>query len=82
MWITGIRNNTFYKIKERPLDPRWSQQDLQVLLGLCANGLTLGWTEDRAFQVAEAIVMRSKYDLTWSHHSLSEDMDVLTNGYS
>jgi hypothetical protein len=77
MWITGIRNNTFYKIQERPLDPRWSQQDLQVLLGLCANGLTLGWTEDRAFQVAEAIVMRSKYGLTWSHHSLSKDMDLL-----
>ena len=73
-----MRNGSFYKIQKRPLDPRWSQEDLQVLLGWCANGLTLGWTEDRAFQVAEAIVIRSKnYGLTWSQHSLNQDMDLL-----
>jgi hypothetical protein len=78
MWITGMRNGIFYKIEKRPLDPRWSKQDLQVLLGWCANGLSMGWTEDRAFQVAEAIVMRSKNNgLTWSQHSLNNDIKYL-----
>ena len=72
-----MRNGSFYKIQKRPLDPRWSQKDLQVLLGWCANGLSLGWTEDRAFQVAEAIVMKSKYTLTWSHDSLNNDIKLL-----
>lgn len=78
MWITGMRNGIFYKVEKRPLDPRWSKQDLQVLLGWCANGMNQGWTEDRAFQVAEAIVMRSKnYGLTWPHDSLNKDIRYL-----
>jgi hypothetical protein len=73
-----MRNGIFYKIAKRPLDPRWSQKDLHILLGWCANGLSIGWTEDRAFQVAEAIVMRSKnHGLTWSHHSLNKDIRYL-----
>jgi hypothetical protein len=78
MWVTGMRNDSIYKIRKRPLDPRWSNQDLQVLLGWCANGLSIGWTEDRAFQVAEAIVMRSKnVGLSWSHHKLNDDIAYL-----
>jgi hypothetical protein len=77
MWVTGMRNGSFYSITKRPLDPRWSQEDLQVLLGWCANGLSLGWTEDRAFQAAEGIVMKSKYNLTWPHDSLNRDMEFL-----
>ena len=79
MWITGLRNGSFYKISKRPLDPRWSEKDTQVMLGLCANALSLGWTEDRAVRVAEAIVMRSKYNLTWSQDSLNRDMDFLVS---
>ena len=81
MWITGLRNGNFYKIQKRPLDPRWSEQDIQVMLGLCANALSLGWTEDRAVQVAEAIVMRTKYNLTWSQQSLNQDIDFLMTRY-
>ena len=82
MWVTGLRNGSFYKIKERPLDPRWSEQDIQVLLGWCANGLSRGWTEDRTFQVAEAIVMRSKnHGLSWSQHSLNKDIETLKTNY-
>jgi hypothetical protein len=78
MWVTGIRNGSFYKISKRPLDPRWSQQDVHVLLGWCANGLSLGWTEDRAFQAAEAIVMRTKnYGISWSQQNLKDDMYLL-----
>jgi hypothetical protein len=75
-----MRDGLIYKIQERPLDPRWSEQDLQKLLGWCANGLSLGWTEDRAFQVAEAIVMRSKnYGISWSQQSLNNDMAYLVS---
>ena len=81
MWITGLRNGTFYKIQKRPLDPRWSEQDIQVMLGLTANALLLGWTEDRAVQVAEAIVMRTKYNLSWSQQSLNQDIDFLMTRY-
>ena len=78
MWVCGMRNGVLYTIAERPLDPRWSRQDLQVLLGWCANGLSLGWKEDRVFQVAEAIVMRSKSNgLVWPHDRLNSDMAKL-----
>ena len=80
MWVTGMRKGIVYKIAKRPLDPRWSQQDVHILLGWCANGLSLGWTEDRAFQAAEAIVMRAKnYGITWPQQNLNNDMSVLMN---
>ena len=81
MWITGLRNGSFYKISKRPLDPRWSEKDTQVMLGLTANALSLGWTENRAVQVAEAIVMRSKYNLTWSQNNLNQDMEILKSKF-
>ena len=77
-WIAGIRNNVLYKVQKRPLDPRWSQQDLQVLLGWCASAQALGWTEQRAFVVAEALVMKKKnHGITWSNQSLLDDMELL-----
>ena len=77
-WIAGIRNNVLYKVQKRPLDPRWSQQDLQVLLGWCASAQALGWTEQRAFIVAEALVMKKKnHGITWSNQSLLDDMELL-----
>jgi hypothetical protein len=77
-WIAGIRNNVMYKIEKRPLDPRWSQQDLQVLLGWCASAQALGWTEQRAFIVAEALVLQKKnHGLEWSNEELKRDMELL-----
>jgi hypothetical protein len=77
-WIAGIRNNVLYKVQKRPLDPRWSQQDLQVLLGWCASAQALGWTEQRAFLTAEALVMKKKnHGITWSQQSLLDDMELL-----
>ena len=60
-WVAGLRSDILYTIQKRPLDPRWSQQDFQVFLGLCASAQALGWTEQRAFQTAEALVMKKKY---------------------
>jgi hypothetical protein len=80
-WIAGIRNDEVYKVKKRPLDPRWSQQDLQVLLGWCASAQALGWTEQRSFNVAEALVMKKKnHGITWSQGALLEDMELLISG--
>ena len=77
-WITGLRADTLYTIAKRPLDPRWSQQDLHILLGHCANGMAMGWKEDRAFQAAEAIIMRSKnHGIHWSQDLLVKDIDSL-----
>lgn len=77
-WIAGIRNDVLYKVQKRPLDPRWSQQDLQVLLGYSASAQALGWTEQRAFQTAEAIVMKNKYHgLKWSNEVMLADMELL-----
>jgi hypothetical protein len=77
-WIAGIRNDEVYKVKKRPLDPRWSQQDLQILLGWCASAQALGWTEQRAFVTAEALVMKKKnHGITWSNQSLLDDMELL-----
>ena len=77
-WIAGIRNNVLYKVQKRPLDPRWSQQDLQILLGYCASAQALGWTEQRAFIVAEALVMKKKnHGITWSQQDLIDDMELL-----
>jgi hypothetical protein len=78
MWIAGIRNDILYKVEKRPLDPRWSQEDLHVLLGWCASAQALGWTEQRGFIVAEALVMKKKnHGITWSNQSLLDDMDLL-----
>jgi hypothetical protein len=79
-WITGIRSDVLYTITRRPLDPRWSQQDLQVLLGYCANGQALGWQDDRAFNAAEAILIRQKnHGISWSNIELNKDMEILLN---
>ena len=77
-WIAGIRNDVLYKVQKRPLDPRWSEKDLQVFLGFCASAQALGWTEERAFIVSEAIVFQRKnHGLRWSNELLKEDMDLL-----
>jgi hypothetical protein len=78
MWVAGIRNDVLYKVQKRPLDPRWSQQDLQILLGYCASAQALGWTEQRAFLTAEALVMKKKnHGITWSQQELIDDMELL-----
>jgi len=78
MWTTGLRSGTLYTVNKRPLDPRWSKNDLQVMLGWCANAMAMGWTEQRAFQTAEALVMRSKNEgILWPHNELNEDMGLL-----
>jgi hypothetical protein len=80
-WIAGIRNDIMYKVEKRPLDPRWSQQDLQVLLGWCASAQALGWTEQRAFVTAEALVMKKKnHGIRWSNQVLLDDMELLVSG--
>ena len=76
-WVSGLRADVLYKIQKRPLDPRWSQEDLHVLLGWCASAQALGWTEQRAFQTAEALVMKKKLGLTWSNQALLDDMELL-----
>ena len=79
MWIAGLREGVLYKVAERPLDPRWSQADLQILLGLCATGQHLGWTEERAFQAAEALVYKKKLNPIWRNDELTNDMSQLTH---
>lgn len=77
-WVAGLRSGTLYTVKQRPLDPRWSKQDLHVLLGWCASAQALGWNEQRAFQTAEAIVMQSKnHGIKWNHLELIEDIEHL-----
>lgn len=77
-WISGMRQGTLYTIKKRPVDPRWSNRHLQMALGWCATGQHLGWNEDRAFQAAEALVMKSiHHGIVWPKSSLTEDMDLL-----
>jgi hypothetical protein len=77
-WVAGIRFGALYTLEERPLDPRWSHQDMYTMLGWCATGQALGWTEERAFQTAEAIVMRSKnHGIRWPHINLNDDIETL-----
>jgi hypothetical protein len=77
-WVTGIRSDILYTISKRPLDPRWSPQDLEVLLGHCANGQALGWQDDRAFNTAEAILIRQKnHGIAWSNMELNTDIEIL-----
>jgi hypothetical protein len=77
-WIAGIRNDELYMAQKRPLDPRWSQQDVQVMLAWCASAQALGWTELRAFQAGEALVFKKRHHgLTWANEALLNDMDLL-----
>jgi hypothetical protein len=77
-WVTGVRSEILYTIARRPLDPRWSQQDLQVMLGHCANGQAMGWNDSRAFNAAEAIIIRRKnHGIVWSNVELNKDMEAL-----
>ena len=79
-WVSGLRSDILYTIAKRPLDPRWSQQDLQILLGHCANGQALGWDESRAFNTAEALLIRTKnHGIFWSNTELNKDIEILLN---
>jgi len=80
MWISGIRGSTVYKIEKRPIDPRWSKRDLQMTLAWCAVGQHLGWSDNRAFQAAEALTMAKKcHGIVWPQSSLTEDMSTISN---
>lgn len=80
MWVCGIRQGILYTIEERPVDPRLSNAKLQELLAWCATGMHQGLTEVRAFQAAEALVMRSMYHgIAWPSSTLTEDMEKLGN---
>ena len=77
-WLTGLRADTLYTIAKRPLDPRWSNEDLQVLLGYCANAQSLGWDDTRAFNTAEAIIIKTKnHGIYWSNENLNRDIESL-----
>jgi len=77
-WVTGLRSDILYTIAKRPLDPRWSKEDLQVLLGHCANAQCLGWNDTRAFNTAEAIIIKTKnHGIYWSNENLNRDMHQL-----
>ena len=77
-WVAGMRSNKVYTVQKRPLDPRWSNEHLQMTLGWCIVGLHLGWDEDRAFQAAEALVMRSyNTGIIWPASQLIDDMAIL-----
>jgi hypothetical protein len=77
-WISGIRGTQIYTVQQRPLDPRWSNRDLQMTLGWCAAAQHLGWNEDRAFQTAESLVMESKlHRIQWPTSALTNDMNTL-----
>ena len=77
MWVAGIRQGTLYTVKERPLDPKWSNRDLQDALAWCATGQHLGFDSERAFQAAEGLVMKSMYGITWPESNLTVDMEKL-----
>lgn len=79
MWIAGVREGILYKVAKRPLDPRWSQADLQTVLGLCATGQHLGWAEERAFQAAEALVYKKKLNVIWQNDELNADVSKLSH---
>jgi hypothetical protein len=79
MWIAGLREGILYKVAKRPLDPRWSQADLQTVLGLCATGQHLGWAEERAFQAAEALVYKKKLNVIWQNDELNADVSKLSH---
>ena len=83
LWTTGIRNGKLYTIAERPLDPRWSKRDLHAALAWCATGQHLGLDAERAFQAAEALVMKSlHHEIVWPESQLTQDMDYIKKALS
>ena len=75
MWVCGLRQGKLYTIEERPVDPQLSNGKLQELLAWCATGQHLGLTQDRAFQAAEAVVMKSMYHgISWPSSDLTDDI--------
>ena len=81
-WIAGMRAGKLYIVEKRPLDPRWSSGQVQRLLAWCATGQHLGLDENRAFQAAEALIMKSlNHGITWSESSLTDDMALLETRY-
>lgn len=77
-WVAGLRDGVLYNVKKRPVDPRWSSGHIQKMLGLCATGLHLGMTEERAFQAAEAIITTEVCPgISWPNEGLYDDMDVI-----
>ena len=77
-WVCGMRDGILYTITKRAIDPRWSNRDLQDALGWCATGQHLGWSEQRAFQAAEAIIMKRHLSgITWPESQLTRDIDTL-----
>jgi hypothetical protein len=73
-----MRAGKLYTVEKRPLDPRWSPGQVQRLLAWCATGQHLGLDENRAFQAAEALIMKSlNHGITWSESSLTDDMALL-----
>lgn len=81
MWVTGVRKGKVYSIPKRPLDPKWSNRDLQNALAWCATGQHLGFESERAFQAAEALVMKSMYHgITWPESDLTLDMATILGG--
>ena len=78
VWQAGIRQGKSYTVAKRPLDPRWSNRDLQVMLAWAATGQHCGLDAERAFQAAEALVMRSiHHGVVWPESQLTEDIDFL-----
>lgn len=79
MWAAGFRNGRLYSVAARPLDPRWSTVDKRRLLGVVATGLSLGWSEDRAFETGEAYVFLQKHKgISWSKNSsIVADLNVI-----
>jgi hypothetical protein len=74
-WVTGLRDGELYTIAVKLLDPRWSQRDVNQMLAWCATGQHLGWSEDRAFQAAEAMLFKRLHPgIQWPFSSLTEDI--------
>ena len=83
VWQAGIRQGKLYTVAKRPLDPRWSNRDLQNMLAWAATGQHCGLDGERAFQAAEALVMKSiHHGIVWPESRLTEDMDFLLKSVS
>jgi hypothetical protein len=82
LWIAGMRAGKLYTIEKRPLDPRWSPGQVQNMLAWCATAQHLGLDENRAFQAAEALVMKStSHGISWPESQLTDDMKMLEARY-
>ena len=81
--VAGIRGGKLYTVAKRPLDPRWSTRDLHEVLAWCATGQHMGLDAERAFQAAEALVMKSlHHGIVWPESQLTQDMDFLQKASS